>query len=167
MRSLFLLLLGGTAGVIVGVLIVTVDPLPGGSGDPNDPVVIGIGSAGVWLTEEAFATLLERELDVTSAEVEIAEEGLLYVRLEPRASVGQPLLPNALTLDPEVVDGTFALLLTDSRGGAPLGVESVIRLMTDEVIALIEPAGGRLSYRLTAITTTGNRMTLELEPAGD
>lgn len=162
MRSLFLLGLGGTFGIIVGVLLVTIDP---DFGDSSNGPPVGIGTAGVWMTEGAIGILLQRELEgfveedgVVSVDADIQEDGFIYLNFIS----SDPGIARAMVLDPGVLDGAFTIAIVSQDGGSLRFTARVVHTIIGEVEALLQPVGGTLAYELAAITTTDRRLTLEV-----
>lgn len=164
MRTLLLLILGGLAGVVATVMFISVDTTF--EGNPSDGP--GGGNLRISLDESALATIIashlqeqdEFEPDTTVA-VTVNNNGLIDV------AVGVGVAPvgvvTDLVLDPEVVEGELAIELVDARIGgvsAPRQLATIIEELLQEQIADVTRG---FDYRLTAITTADQELTLVIE----
>lgn len=164
MRSLLLLALGAVAGAVATVMFFSVDPSFEGQGDDGP----GGGNARVSLDAEALGTILEARLAEvatlgadTSVGVRINPNGLITVTITVGvAPVGVPV---EFVLDPEVVDSGLEIVLVEARVGALVAPEQLRGIVERELQGQLESLAGGFEYRLTAITTTENRLTLEIE----
>jgi len=164
MRSLLLLAMGAVAGAVATVMFFSVDPAFEGQGDDGP----GGGNARLSLDAEALATIVEARLEEvqpsgadTAVGVKINPNGLIDVTV----TVGAPPVgvPVEFVLDPEVVEGGLEIVVVDARVGplvAPEQLRDVVEKQLQDQLAAL--AGG-FEYRLTAITTTDDRLTLEIE----
>jgi len=156
--------IGVLSGVVATVMFLSVTDLPDRKSDVN----AAIGDARVVLAEAALEKLIEIALVPElgpgvplQVAVAVRDTGLLEVSF-----VAGPLGVQDdgwLVLDPEILDGSFSLLLVESEGTvggtAPLVVpliEAMLRQQLD-VLAI------GLPYRLLAISTRGSQLTLEIE----
>lgn len=163
MKSLFILLLGALCGVLGTVLFFTLDP--GFEGDSADGA--GGGNASITLDEEALATLIREQLPQiegldgeTAVDVTIDPAGVLIVELTAgRLGVG---VRSSATINPNIVDGRLQLDVVEARLGPVAVPDQLARLMEEPLQARLDALAAGLDYKLTSITTTDRRLTLEI-----
>ncbi len=164
MRTLLLLLLGVGVGVIGTLMFFTIEN-PYESPGPEGP---GGGNARLSLDEETIALLLEGQVRRLEA---FGEEAVVGARVHPHGlievNIGVIEAPAGSTinleLDPEVIDGQLEIVVASAQVGgliAPREIADIVERQLQEQLAGL--AAG-FDYRLTAIMTTDQRLTLEIE----
>jgi hypothetical protein len=162
MRSLLLLLLGTGIGIVATVMFITLNP----TFETSERDGAGGGNARLSLDEDALATLIHRELtatagfeDITRVNVRILEEGVIEVETTVAATriVG---VRGTIVLNPDIQDGRLRLRVV-SAGQIDLP-EEIARLIEAPLQARLDNLASGLDYRLTSITTTDRRLTLEI-----
>lgn len=164
MRSLFLLMLGFVGGAVATVLFFTLDPTFD-AGNPND---VGGGNARLSLDEDALSAIATEQLRASLGfardavvTADVRENNLITFDVVVGARVGG--IRTSITFDPEIVDGRLQLQVVEANLGQLAVPGEVAAVLAAPLQARLDALAGSLDYRLTSITTAGNRLTLEVE----
>ncbi len=162
MRSLLLLLLGAGVGIVATLMFITLDPVF--ERDEHDAA--GGGNARLSFDEDGLALMILTELSesidfgqVTRVEVRILSEGSIEVSTTVAADriMAQRW---KVVLNPDIQDGRLVIRVV---GAEQLEVpEQVARLIEAPLQERLDSLAAGLDYRLTSITTTERRLTLEI-----
>lgn len=158
MRPLVILFLGALGGMVATIMVQTLD---GGSAKPP-PEASGGGNARIVFDEDALIRLLrgdlQDQLEGSTVELSVEERGVISIR------VIQGELPGSaegeLELDPDLRDGHFVINVLDESGELPDGL---VPEMEKALSRRLDALAGRATYRVTAITTAGRRLEIEIE----
>lgn len=162
MRPLLILLLGALAGGIATIMFQTLDP-DGGAPPPVAPS--GGGNARISIDADALKVLvtdiLGDEFGNILVDVRVEERGLLFIMM--RSADVPAGLDGSLVVNPELDTASGDLVLlqdeNETEGIFPDRLAPALeKALRDRLVAL---AGGH-PYRVTAITTAGNRLGIEL-----
>jgi hypothetical protein len=163
MRSLVLLLLGAGAGIVATVLFFTLDP----SFDTDHRDGVGGGNARLSLDESAVASLIERELadvpgfaEIGTVRITVREDGILEVRLG--AGAASVVVAGTLFLNPGIVDGQLVVEVVEARLGHLPAPDILVAAIQQRLQQRLDALAGGFDYRVTAITTTDRRLTVEI-----
>ena len=164
MRSLFMLAFGVVSGVIATVLLFSLDTTF--DSDPDDGAAGG--NARLVFDEDGLAAIIRDDLpdlegfaSITLVDVEVRDEGVIVVELG--AGGGGVGITGDIVLDPNIVDGRLEIEVIDTRLG-PIGVPTPLaELIEEQLRAALDNLDPSIDYRLVAITTLDNQLTLEVE----
>jgi hypothetical protein len=165
MRALLLLLMGGIAGVVATVMFFSLDPDYSYTSAGQDGA--GGGNARLSLDEGAFSVIVRDQL----SQVETFGADLNVVsRIEPNGLIEVDVAVGvnpvgfraSMVLDPEVVESRLVLVVAEAHLGALAAPEEVARILERQLQAQLDSLAAGFDYRLTLITTTDGRLTLEI-----
>jgi hypothetical protein len=164
MRSLLLLLLGATSGLVGAVLLFTIAD----TFDTEGPERTGGGNARVELDESALTSLFERQASQfvpadtpVAVTVLVGDDGLIEVRFligEVAVSV-----ESVIVLNPELVEGELEFVVESSDLHEMPPDDQLAGFLTRPLYVQLDALAGNTAYRLTSITTIGGTLTLEIE----
>ena len=164
MKSLLLLGLGTLCGVLATVLFFTIDP----TFDSPEADGAGGGNISVTFTEEALALLIARELPELPAfgaapqvRTTVGANGLVKVDgVVGGLGVG---LRTGITVNPNIVNGKLQLDVVEANLGDLAVPEELARVLEAPLAERLDSLANGQPYRLTAIRTTEQRLTLEIQ----
>ncbi len=165
MRALLLLLMGGIAGVVATVMFFSLDPDYSYTSAGQDGT--GGGNARLSLDEAAFSVIVQdqlSQLETFGADINVVSSIQANGLIEVNIAVGvNPVgFRAAIVLDPEVVDAKLSLVVAEARLGNLAAPEEIGRLIEQRMQQQLDALAGGFDYRLTLITTTEGRLTLEI-----
>jgi uncharacterized protein YpmS len=163
MRSLFLLFLGSLCGVLVTVLITTLDP----SFDAAEVDGAGGGNVSLTLDERALASIVEQHLPELPAfaerpkvEVRVQRNGVIRVEIGVgEFGVG---VRSSIHLNPNIVDGELQIDVVAFTLGQLALPEQVAILVQEPIAARLNALAEGFEYRVTSIRTTDRKLTVEI-----
>ena len=157
MRSLVLLVLGALAGVVATVMLQTLDP----DGATPPPEASGGGNARISFDEDALIALLSTDLGdiVPVGSIKVAIEARGVIKISVRGIPPDPISVD-LILDPDLTDGRFRLTVIESHGSIPL---QLVEHLENALSVRLQTLAGLADYRVTAITTAGRRLEIEIK----
>ncbi len=158
MRSLVILVLGAMAGVVAVIMLQTLDS--DGSSPPT--VTSGGGNTRMSFDEDALVALLAADLGeqvpLGSLEVTVEARGVILVSI--RGLAPPESISGDITLDTDRQDGQILHTIVDlDRAIPPMLVENLQAALR----VRLQTLAGREDYRVTAITTAGNRLEIEIK----
>lgn len=164
MKPLFLLALGAVCGVLATVLFFTIDP----TFDSPEADGAGGGNVSLALSEDALSALIAAELpllpsfgEAPKVETTVGSNGLMKVDITVGGlGIG---LRGSITLNPNIADGRLRLDVVESSLGELASPEEIAVLIEKPIQDRLDGLASGLDYRLTAIRTTDQRLTLEVE----
>lgn len=155
--------LGVTLGVIGAIMFFTVN-IPYDNPGTDGP---GQGNARVSVDEEVLGRIVAEELSEfagfgpgTTVGVRILTRGVVELSIGVGAS---PAGSINLELDPEVIDGRLELAVTRAQVGGLIAPREIANAIEQQLQTRLDGAAVGFDYRLIAIVTTDQRLTLEIE----
>lgn len=158
MRSLVILVLGAVAGVVAVIMFQTLDS---DSASPP-PATSGGGNTRMSFDQDALVALLATglgdQVPLGSLKVTVEPRGVMLVSI--RGLAPPESISGDITLDPDLQDGQLVLTIVDVDGAIP---PMLVENLQAALRVRLQTLAGRDDYRVTAITTAGNRLEIEIE----
>lgn len=165
MRALLLLLMGTIAGVVATVMFFSLDPDYSYTSAGQDGA--GGGNARLSLDEGAFSAIVQSQLqqvETFGSDLNVVStiqpNGLIEV--DVIVGVNPVAFRATIILDPEVVDSKLEFVVADARLGNLAAPNDIAELLQRQIQRQLEAIAAGYDYRLTLITTTEGRLTLEI-----
>lgn len=163
MRTLFLLVLGGLAGVVATVLFVTIDP----SFDADGEEAHGGGNATIALDQYALATIIAAAIPALpafakdpAASVDVREDGRIDLALT--ASQGAETVRATMTVDPNIAGGRLKVDVVEADTAGLARPEEIAATLEGPLTLRLDSLAAARPYSLVAIRTTELRLILEI-----
>ncbi|MGK2966096.1 MAG: hypothetical protein ACSLFM_10900 [Tepidiformaceae bacterium] len=162
------LLLTLVFGAIVGAVGVLVFFMLDTEFEPDKPDQSGGGNVRVSFDSDALELMILRELETIddlpgerAVEVTVRDDGLIDVEIV--AGTGGIGLKGTVVINPNVVDGRLALTVEEAKLGELPVPDAFVPLLEDTLARTLDSVADGFEYRLLAIITRDNILTLEID----